>query len=177
MELSLNQKRNIPFDSLSKCCCKIILFPDAVFFFFSNKSDRIILNEITRGKIKDLKTLSSHQKTTIKTELLVTSIKIKIVLRIVVVKSLSCIWPSCSPMDCSSPGSSVHWIFQASILELVAISFFRGSSQLRDWTCVSCIGRWIPCHWATREGCFIHYFCQISGFACLLGHTPLQNEL
>ena len=82
MELSLNQKQNIPFDSLSKCCCKIILFPDAVFF---NKSDCIILNEITLGKIKDLKTLSCHQKTTIKAELLVTSIKIKIVLRIVVV--------------------------------------------------------------------------------------------
>ena len=60
-----------------------------LFFFFPNKSDCIILNEITLGKIKDLKTLSSHQKTTIKTELLVTSIKIKIVLRIVVVKSLS----------------------------------------------------------------------------------------
>lgn len=77
MELSLNLKRNIPFDSLSKCCCKIMLFPDAVFF---NESDCIILNEITLGKIKDLKTLSSHQKTTIKTGLSVTSTKIKIVL-------------------------------------------------------------------------------------------------
>ena len=34
----------------------------------------------------------------------------------------------CEPMDCSPPGSSVHGIFQARILEWVAISFSRGSS-------------------------------------------------
>ena len=34
----------------------------------------------------------------------------------------------------------IHGILQARILELVAIPFSRGSSQLRDWTCVSCIG-------------------------------------
>ena len=34
----------------------------------------------------------------------------------------------CNPMDCSLPGSSVHGIFQARILEWVAISFSRGSS-------------------------------------------------
>ena len=38
----------------------------------------------------------------------------------------------CNPMDCSLPGSSVYGISQASILEWVAISFFRGSSQTRD---------------------------------------------
>ena len=43
------------------------------------------------------------------------------------------------PMDCSSPGSSVHGIFQARVLEWVAFSFSRGSSQLRDQTLVSCI--------------------------------------
>ena len=40
----------------------------------------------------------------------------------------------CSPMDCSLPGSSAHGIFQARILEWVAISFSRGSSQPRDRT-------------------------------------------
>ena len=35
----------------------------------------------------------------------------------------------CDPMDCSPPGSSVHGIFQAVILEWVTISFSRGSSQ------------------------------------------------
>ena len=38
----------------------------------------------------------------------------------------------CDPMDCSLPGSSIHGIFQARILEWVAISFSRGSSQPRD---------------------------------------------
>ena len=40
----------------------------------------------------------------------------------------------CDPMDCSPPGSSVHGISQARILEWVAISFSRGSSKPRDWT-------------------------------------------
>ena len=43
----------------------------------------------------------------------------------------------CDTMDCSLPGSSVHGILQARILEWVAISFSRGSSQPRDWTCIS----------------------------------------
>ena len=51
---------------------------------------------------------------------------------------------------CSPPGSSVHGILQARRLEWVAISFSRGSSQLRDRIhifCILCIGRWIfyPC--------------------------------
>ena len=45
----------------------------------------------------------------------------------------------CDPMDCSPPGFSVHGIFQARILEWVAISYSRGSSQPRDRTQVSCI--------------------------------------
>ena len=43
----------------------------------------------------------------------------------------------CDPMDCSPAGSSVHGIFQAWILEWVAISFSRGSSRPRDRTQVS----------------------------------------
>ena len=43
----------------------------------------------------------------------------------------------CHLMDCSLPGSSVHKILQARILEWVAISFSRGSSWPRDWTCIS----------------------------------------
>ena len=43
----------------------------------------------------------------------------------------------CDPIDCSPWGSSIHGIFQARILEWVAISFSSGSSQPRDWICVS----------------------------------------
>ena len=54
-------------------------------------------------------------------------------------------------MDCSPPCSSVHGIFQARLLESVAISFSRGCSWPRDGTRVSCIGRQILYHWATWE--------------------------
>ena len=43
------------------------------------------------------------------------------------------------PMDCSPPGSSIHGILQARILQWVAIPFSRGSSQSRDWTCICCM--------------------------------------
>ena len=45
-------------------------------------------------------------------------------------------------MDCSLLGSSVHGILQARILERVAISFFRGSSGFRDWTCLLGLLHW-----------------------------------
>ena len=45
----------------------------------------------------------------------------------------------CNPKDCSPPGSSVHGNLQARILEWVAISFPRKSSQPTDQTCISCI--------------------------------------
>ena len=55
-------------------------------------------------------------------------------------------------MDCSPPGSSVHGISQARILEWVAISYSRGPSPPRDQTrvfCISCIDRWILYYRAT----------------------------
>ena len=59
-----------------------------------------------------------------------------------------CSW---DPRACSPPSCSVHRIFQARILEWIAISFSRGSSWPRDWTHVSCIGRQVLHHWASRE--------------------------
>ena len=47
-----------------------------------------------------------------------------------------------STMNCSLPGSSVHGIFQARILELVAISYSRGSSWPRDRTGLLCLLHW-----------------------------------
>ena len=57
----------------------------------------------------------------------------------------------CDPMDCSLSGSSVHGIFQARVLEWVAISFSRVSSQSRDRTLVSCTADRHFTIWATRE--------------------------
>ena len=55
------------------------------------------------------------------------------------------------PLDWSLPGSSVHGILQARILEWLAISFSGGSSQHRDRTLVSCIAGSLLTVWATRE--------------------------
>ena len=65
-------------------------------------------------------------------------------------KAQSCL-TLCDPKDCSSPGSSVHGILQARILEWVAISFSRASSRPRDRTRVSRIAGRLFTIWATRE--------------------------
>ena len=60
----------------------------------------------------------------------------------------------CDPMDCSPPCSSVHGIFQARIVERVAISYSSGSSRPRNRTWVSyisCNGRQILYYYATWE--------------------------
>ena len=52
----------------------------------------------------------------------------------------------CDPMDCSPPSFSVHGIFQARVLEWVAIPFSRGSSRPRDGNHASYIGRRVLNH-------------------------------
>ena len=54
-------------------------------------------------------------------------------------------------MDCSPPGSSVHGILQARLLEWVAISSSRGSSQPRDQTQASQIAGGFFTVWDTKE--------------------------
>ena len=58
-------------------------------------------------------------------------------------------------MDCSPPGFSVHRIFQARILG--CYSFSKASSQPRDRSQVSCIGRWILYYWATGQALLSWY--------------------
>ena len=75
----------------------------------------------------------------------------------------------CLPMDCSPPGSSVRGIFQAQILEWVALYSPRASSQPRDQTvisCISCTGRQVLYHYATWDAPGIYsstYMNQIIG--------------
>ena len=54
-------------------------------------------------------------------------------------------------MDYNLPGSFVHGIYQANILEWIVISFSRGSSQSWDQTHVSCIAGVFFTNWATKE--------------------------
>ena len=70
----------------------------------------------------------------------------------------------CDPMDCSLPGSSVHGIFQAIVLEWIATSFPRGSSQPRDWTQVSHIVDRHLTVWATRENSWILFYVSLLSF-------------
>ena len=70
------------------------------------------------------------------------------------------------PMDCSLPGSSVHGIFQAMVLEWIAISLSRGCSWPRDQTRVS---RTVDSRftvWATREVLFV-YKLELNNFTFL----------
>ena len=58
---------------------------------------------------------------------------------------------SCNHMEHSPPGSSVHGILQARILEWVVMPSFKGSSQPRNCTCISCIASRFFTQWATWE--------------------------
>ena len=64
-------------------------------------------------------------------------------------------------MDCRPPGSSVHGILQARILEWVAIPYSRGSSRPRDQTWISHIAGRFFTIWATREAHHLTYFLHI----------------
>ena len=72
-----------------------------------------------------------------------------IIVKVLVAQSC---WTLCDPMDCSPPGSSVHGISQARILERVAISFSKESSLPRNWTQVSCSAGRFFSDWATSRG-------------------------
>ena len=69
-------------------------------------------------------------------------------LKVKVLATQSCL-TLCDSMDCCPPGSSIHGILQARILEWVTMPLSRGSSQSRYQTCVSyvsCIGSWVLYH-------------------------------
>ena len=79
----------------------------------------------------------------------------------------------CNPMDYSLPGSSIHGVFQARVLEWVAISFSRGSSQPRNWTLVSLIAGRCFTVWATRKAS--HQFSSVAQ-SCLTLCDPMNSS-
>ena len=83
----------------------------------------------------------------------------------------------CDPMDCSSPGFSVHGICQTRILEWVALPSSRGSSWPRDRTHIFCVGRQILYHWATSEAWTWYYSFNL--YLVFFHPSPprLSNEL
>ena len=73
----------------------------------------------------------------------------------------------CNPMDCSLPGSSVHGIFQARLLEWAAIAFSRGCSQPRDRIQVSCTADRRLTIWATREALKMWYIYIMDNYSAI----------
>ena len=90
---------------------------------------------------------------------------------------------SCDPMDWSPPGSSVHGISQAKILEWVVISFSRESSWPRDQIQVSCLGRLILYHLShqgspsvqNRGKVIRNLFCTVQVASLPLPPTPASH--
>ena len=82
----------------------------------------------------------------------------------------------CDPMDCSSPGSSVPWILQVRTLEWTAIPFFRGSSQPRDQTGVSCIAGRFFTIWATGKSVFEWVLNRYDWYLFKWKKTPCEDR-
>ena len=82
----------------------------------------------------------------------------------------------CVLIDHSPPGSSVHGIRQARILEWVAIPSSRESSRPKDWTHVSCLAGRFFTLWATREGMYPTHSVQFTSVAqsCLTFCHPME---
>ena len=95
----------------------------------------------------------------------------------------------CGPMDCSLPGSSVHGILQARILQWVVISFFKGSPQPRNWTHIFCItGRFlttvpstkllkISCGIQIFHICFLLFFVLFLDFLFCIGLSVQSSSI
>ena len=79
---------------------------------------------------------------------------------------------SCDLVDCTPPGSSIHGILQARILEWVAVSFSRGSFWPWNQTQVSCIAGRFFTHWATQEA--QGTWGNIKGFQTHTWHWPFM---
>ena len=103
--------------SFNQSCSHGIIF----FFFFYARGFHIRLTEWTNEKKKKISYLSQQDET----YLLVPWRKCSVIQSCPIL---------CNPMDCSPPGSSVHEILQARILEWVAIPFSMWCSRSRDWT-------------------------------------------
>ena len=82
--------------------------------------------------------MEEHRKLTVRTDLDL-ALKLHTIFKNTTYHNVLCLVAQscltlCDPMNCSPPGSSVHGILQARILEWVAISSSRGSFRAKDWT-------------------------------------------
>ena len=95
-----------------------------------------------------------------------------LILRVVVAQSCLTL---CVPMDCSLQGSSVLGIFQARVLEWVAIFFSRRSPQPRDQTQVCLIAGRCFTVWATREATILRVAGTLTINCCSFSQGSLKD--
>ena len=91
--------------------------------------------------------------------------------------SISHVQLSAKPMDCSPPDSSVHGILPGGILESDVISSSRGSSQPRDRTQVSCIGRQTLYHLNHQGSPICHHYLILNSIVSFLFAASLTTPL
>ena len=113
-------------------------------FLLGDPMDRGAWRAIVHGVAKSQTQLSSYPPAPPHTHtrlnhLAIQKILHNIINKILHAKSLQSCLTLCDPMDCNPPGSSVHEIVQARILEWIVISSSGGSSQPRDQTLISCV--------------------------------------
>ena len=89
--------------------------------------------------------------------------------KVLVAQSSPTLWNS---VDYSLPGSSVPGVLHARVLEWVAILFLRGSSWLKDQTCVSCTASRFFTIWATREAPYICIYIY-NVYRCIVTHMHI----
>ena len=94
----------------------------------------------------------------------------------IVVVAQSCLTP-CNPMNCSPPGSSVHVILQARILEREVIPFSRGLSQPRDRTRVSFTAGKFLYHLSHRRSRNLYEFIYNKVIFCRLQRAYLHSYI
>ena len=119
----------------------------------SEDKSRLLMEWIS-GKSRNLRTGWQKKKLSAKNELLKTTNKNRRVgnlSKILLDLHECCHFWLCNSTYRGLPGSSVHGISQSRILEWAAISFSKGLSWPRDWTCVFCLSRQILYHLATWE--------------------------
>ena len=150
-----------------------------------NMLSRSVITVLPKSKHLLISWLQSPSAVVFKLQLIYNIVLVSVVQQNDWAMHVSAVWSVCQPrlilcdsMDYSPPGSSVHGISQARILEWAAIFSSRGSSRPRDKACVSCMScasRWILYHWTMGES-FNIYVC---GCVCVdtysvSGSFPLQ---
>ena len=132
--------------------CKLEFYIIVLSWRQCPRADHRPMKQGWKAELKQILSISDHVTSGVsKHQYLGTCPVAKQMKESVCAKSLQSCLILCDPMDCNPPGSSVHEIVQARILEWVAVPISRGSSWSRDQTWVSCFAGRFFTIWATMD--------------------------